>query len=267
MKFDGSATGGRPPLAYAWDFGDGGTSTDQSPNHTYQSVGEYLASLTVTDSKGNISQKSVSVTVKCPPLSGTASGTPRSGDAPLTVQFTGSASGGCPPVTYRWEFGDGGTSDGRNPNHTYEKSGDYSASLTITDSNGNTDREDFAVTVTEKFVPTPEKPVILEGVNFATNKADLRENAMRILDLVAASLIARPDVVVEVGGHTDADGSEQYNLNLSERRAKAVQDYLIKKGVPAAQLTYKGYGETQPIADNTTPEGKAKNRRVELRRM
>jgi outer membrane protein OmpA-like peptidoglycan-associated protein len=267
VRFDGSATGGRPPVTYDWNFGDGSTSAEQSPSHTYETVGEYLASFTVTDAKGKTSQDSVSVTVKCPTLAAMASVTPRSGSAPLTVQSSGSASGGCPPVAYSWDFGDGGTSPDQNPNHTFETPGDYKVALTVTDSKGNTDRKDFSVTVTEKFVPTVEKPVILEGVNFQTNKAILLENAQRILDLVAASLIAHPDVKVEIGGHTDADGSDQYNLKLSDKRANAVQDYLIKKGVPAAQLTAKGYGETQPIADNTTPDGKAKNRRVELKRM
>lgn len=267
VQFNGTASGGRPPVTYAWDFGDGATSTDQSPSHTYKDVGDYMASLTATDAKGNLSQSNVSLKVVCPPLTSTATGTPRSGSVPLTVQFDGSGSGGCPPVTYSWNFGDGGTSTEENPNHTYETMGEYTATLTVTDSKQNTISKNVSVTATEKYVPTPEKPVILEGVNFASNKAVLRENATRILDLVAQSLIDHPDVKVEIGGHTDSDGKDEYNLTLSEKRAKAVMDYLVKKGVPAEQLTFKGYGETQPIADNTTPEGKAQNRRVELKRM
>jgi outer membrane protein OmpA-like peptidoglycan-associated protein len=267
VQFHGSASGGRPPLTYAWDFGDGGTSSDQSPSHTYKTVGDYMAALTVTDSKGTTSQSTVSVTVSCPPVEGVAGAEPMTGTVPLSVQFTGSASGGCPPVTYNWDFGDGGTSAEQNPAHTYEKMGDYAVALTITDSKGNTTRKTVSVKATEEFVPTPEKPLVLEGVNFETNKAVLLPDAMQILDRVAASLIAHPDVKVEVGGHCDAVGSDAYNLKLSERRAKAVRDYLAKKGVPAEQLTSKGYGETQPIADNSTPEGRAKNRRVELKRM
>jgi len=267
VQFDGSATGGRLPLTYAWDFGDGGNSSEQSPSHTYETPGEYLATMVVTDDKGNISQNNVPVTVACPPLACVASGNPRTGDVPLAVQFDGSASGGCPPVTYSWDFGDGGTSAEQNPNHTYQTMGDFTASLTVTDSKQNTSRKTVAVSGTVPFVPTPEKPLILEGVNFLTNKAVLLENAKRILDYVATSLIAHPEVNVEIGGHTDADGSEKYNLKLSEQRAKAVLDYLVEKGVPATQLTSKGYGEAQPTADNTTDEGKAKNRRVELKRM
>ncbi len=267
VQFDGSVTGGCPEYTYLWNFGDGGTSAEQSPSHTYETVGDYAASVVITDSKGNTSQNTVSLTAACPPLACTASGTPTSGTIPLMIQFTGSADGGCPAVTYSWDFGDGDTSSEQNPSHTYEKMGTYTAALTATDSKGNTTRQAVSVQATDEFVPTTEKTVVLEGVNFESKQATLLGDAKLILDRVATSLIAHPDVKVEVGGHTDAVGSEAYNLNLSEKRAKAVMDYLTKKGVPAAQLTSKGYGESKPIADNGTPEGKAKNRRVELKRM
>jgi len=74
-------------------------------------------------------------------------------------------------------------------------------------------------------------------------------------------------VKVQVAGHTDNTGSAAYNLKLSDKRAKSVMDYLISKGVPASQLSEKGYGLTEPIGDNKTAEGRAQNRRVGLRRM
>ncbi|HKW14746.1 MAG TPA: OmpA family protein, partial [Candidatus Krumholzibacteria bacterium] len=112
-----------------------------------------------------------------------------------------------------------------------------------------------------------EKAIVLEGVHFQSSKAILLPESSEILDRVAEGLIAHPDVKVEVGGHTDSDGPAATNLKLSSKRADAVRDYLIKKGVPASQMTSKGYGETQPISDNKSPEGKAMNRRVELKRM
>jgi OOP family OmpA-OmpF porin len=84
---------------------------------------------------------------------------------------------------------------------------------------------------------------------------------------VAASLKTLPDVKVEVAGHCDWIGSEAYNQKLSIQRAEAVRDYLIKNGVKAESLTFIGYGETKPLADNKTDEGRALNRRVELRRI
>ncbi len=118
-----------------------------------------------------------------------------------------------------------------------------------------------------EFIPEPEKPVVLYGVHFESNKSVLTSDSKTILDQVAASLIERPDVKVEIGGHTDSQGSDAHNLKLSNARADAVMQYLISKGVKAGNLTAKGYGETQPIADNKTEEGRAKNRRVELKRV
>ncbi len=111
--------------------------------------------------------------------------------------------------------------------------------------------------------PAPEK-LVLEGVNFDNNSATLRPDANEILDKAAATLQKWGDVKVEVSGYTDSNNTDAYNLELSDRRANAVRDYLISKGVDATRLTAKGYGETNPIADNNTAEGRAKNRRVEL---
>jgi OOP family OmpA-OmpF porin len=71
-------------------------------------------------------------------------------------------------------------------------------------------------------------------------------------------------VVVEVAGHTDSVGSEEYNMGLSDRRANSVKDYLISQGITATRLTARGYGESQPVASNDTDAGRAQNRRVEL---
>jgi outer membrane protein OmpA-like peptidoglycan-associated protein len=106
---------------------------------------------------------------------------------------------------------------------------------------------------------------ILKGVNFDFDKSELRKDALPILDDVVAELNRYPDIKVEVGGHTDYVGTDEYNEGLSDRRAKAVMDYLISKGIDASRLSWKGYGESMPIADNKTAAGRALNRRVELR--
>ena len=108
------------------------------------------------------------------------------------------------------------------------------------------------------------KKLVLEGVNFDNDQATLRPEAMATLDQMAATLKEWGNVKVEVAGHTDARASDDYNMKLSERRANAVRDYLVSKGVAADRLTAKGYGESQPVADNETEEGRYKNRRVEL---
>ena len=107
--------------------------------------------------------------------------------------------------------------------------------------------------------------VVLRGVNFDLDSARLTPNAKTILDGVADALLASQGIKAEVGGHTSSEGSDNYNQILSESRAGAVQNYLVGRGIESGRLTVKGYGETTPIADNSTAEGRELNRRVELK--
>lgn len=116
------------------------------------------------------------------------------------------------------------------------------------------------------LIPT-KGSLILEGVNFETDSATLTAGAKAVLDKVAKSLKEWPEARVEIGGHTDSTGSASHNLQLSTRRASSVRDYLIGKGIDGSRLKSKGYGETVSIADNATREGRARNRRVELKRL
>jgi len=109
-----------------------------------------------------------------------------------------------------------------------------------------------------------EAVISLDGVHFDFDKSTLKPEAKAILDKAAALLDKHERVVVEVAGHTDSIGTEQYNQALSVRRANAVKDYLVSKGVKASRLSAKGYGESQPVASNDTEAGRAENRRVEL---
>ncbi|MET0363646.1 MAG: OmpA family protein [Sphingobium sp.] len=103
------------------------------------------------------------------------------------------------------------------------------------------------------------------SVTFATNEALIQPQFRPTLDNVAQVLSEYPKTYVDVMGHTDSDGAEAYNQTLSERRATSVADYLSGHGVNSARLATRGYGEMQPIASNETPEGKAQNRRVEIK--
>jgi OOP family OmpA-OmpF porin len=106
---------------------------------------------------------------------------------------------------------------------------------------------------------------VLKGVTFMNNSPELQPNAKTVLDGVAAELKNFPEVKVEIQGHSDSMGDDAHNLALSQKRAESVLTYLTMQGVPAAQLTAKGYGESAPIADNKTAAGRANNRRVELK--
>ncbi|MCA9518866.1 MAG: OmpA family protein [Myxococcales bacterium] len=111
----------------------------------------------------------------------------------------------------------------------------------------------------------PCEIVITQAVYFQYDKDIIKEESYAILDAVAAVLLSRTQIeLVQVEGHTDSDGPDDYNLDLSQRRAEAVVRYLTEKGVDAARMTPKGYGETRPIASNKAPSGRAKNRRVQF---
>lgn len=102
------------------------------------------------------------------------------------------------------------------------------------------------------------------GILFDVDKYDLREQAKRNLESLAVILNKYNDTNILLEGHTDSDGSDDYNMTLSERRARSVAAYLAENGVASGRMTAVGYGESQPIADNSTVQGKQANRRVEV---
>jgi len=106
---------------------------------------------------------------------------------------------------------------------------------------------------------------VIQGINFQTNSAVIKRNSFGVLDKAAQVLKDYPDVSLEIQGHTDDRGNDEFNKDLSQRRADSVKQYLEGKGIEAGRITAVGYGEEQPIADNKTSKGKAKNRRVEFK--
>jgi len=104
-----------------------------------------------------------------------------------------------------------------------------------------------------------------DGVTFDVGSSTLKPEFRATLDKVAQSLIQYPNSLVDVYGHTDSTGSDAFNQTLSESRARTVMNYLISRGVPAARLRSQGFGETMPVASNDTADGRAKNRRVEIK--
>jgi outer membrane protein OmpA-like peptidoglycan-associated protein len=103
-----------------------------------------------------------------------------------------------------------------------------------------------------------------QDITFAVDSFAVRPDLQRDLRAVAGNLQAYPNSVIQIVGHTDSDGEAGYNQTLSERRASAVADILLSSGVPYNRIQTYGRGETQPVASNLTPEGKAQNRRVEI---
>ncbi len=109
------------------------------------------------------------------------------------------------------------------------------------------------------------KAYVLRNIYFDYDKATLRPESKAELDRLVRILKENPTMVIEIGGHTDSDGSEEYNLRLSQARAEAVRNYLIRAGIDPKRLKAKGYGECCPVAPNDTPENKQKNRRTEFK--
>lgn len=116
-----------------------------------------------------------------------------------------------------------------------------------------------------KVEVTETEIIILEQVHFDFDKDTIKAESLPLLDQVAATILNNPHILLlEVQGHTDSKGSDAYNLDLSHRRVVSVVNYLISKGVEPERLVPMGYGETKPIASNSTASGRAKNRRVQF---
>jgi outer membrane protein OmpA-like peptidoglycan-associated protein len=118
---------------------------------------------------------------------------------------------------------------------------------------------------TLSFQFSPAKTFVLEDVNFETGKAVLEPESYTSLNELAAYLVRKADERIEIGGHTDNVGTAANNLKLSMERAIAVMNYIISKGIDPARLEAKGYGMTMPVESNKTEEGRAQNRRTEVK--
>jgi outer membrane protein OmpA-like peptidoglycan-associated protein len=113
--------------------------------------------------------------------------------------------------------------------------------------------------------PPVQKRIVLRGVNFDYDKAIIRADAWPVLDEAIATLQREGTITIVAEGHTDNRGTDAYNENLSLRRASAVRDYLIAGGIAPSRIQIQGFGESRPVASNDTDDGRAQNRRVELR--
>lgn len=112
---------------------------------------------------------------------------------------------------------------------------------------------------------TADQIVIHDKILFEVNKAVIRTESHALCDEIAQVIKDNPQIKqLSIEGHTDSDGGDKYNQSLSDKRAAAVMQYLVDHGIPQERLTSKGFGESKPLADNATAEGKEKNRRVEF---
>lgn len=111
----------------------------------------------------------------------------------------------------------------------------------------------------------PATAYTLDNVLFETGKANLKNSSFKAIDELASAMNAKKTMEIEIAGHTDNVGNKETNLKLSQERAEAVRTYLIKKGIEASRITAKGYGDTKPVANNSTEAGRQQNRRTEVK--
>ena len=185
----------------------------------------------------------------------------------------------CPTVAGDTANGCMSDSDGDGVNDDVDACPDVAGDLNGCpdgDGDGVADKDDKCPTVggvvgpdgCAKAVPTAALEVFtraLQGVNFRSGQAVLTNDSYGILDEVVSVMGQYPGLNVSIEGHTDSQGDDQKNMDLSSKRAQAVQAYLIEKGVSASRLRAVGYGELVPVGDNNTRAGRAQNRRVELK--
>ena len=188
---------------------------------------------------------------------------PTTGEANQVVSFDASESVDPEgdPLIYEWSFGDGTTQRVSWPQteHRFADARTYNVRLTVSDHEGASDTVSQAISIAQPIV-IPQPAIVL----FEFDSADLQADATAQLGEVVQTMKQQPTLAADVVGHTDSQGSEAYNLALSQRRAETVSDYLIASGVAASRVNTSWRGESEPAFPNTTSEFRELNRRVEI---
>ena len=181
----------------------------------------------------------------------------------VTLDATGSSDPDNDTLSYTWDFGDG-TPPTRTPSpraaHSYTRVGNYTAKVTVDDGRGGSCSASAPISISQKFVLADKGGKVL----FDFNKATLKPEAKTQLARVLQALKEQPGLQTHIVGHTDSVGSDAYNMKLSQQRAESVAAYLVQNGVPRQSIRADFRGEREPVAPNTTDEGRAQNRRVEI---
>jgi outer membrane protein OmpA-like peptidoglycan-associated protein len=162
-------------------------------------------------------------------------------------------------LQYKWDFGDGTTSNFTFPiaTHRYTAPGVYTVNLMVDDGKCEEVLAQQQVSIA--------RAVSMQGaIHFATDRATLTPESENILRPLRQQMQQLPNVVAEVSGHTDATGPVEYNRDLSQRRADAVKQFFVDGGIDPDRVTIVGLGESDPVAENTTAEGRRENRRVDI---
>jgi peptidoglycan-associated lipoprotein len=167
------------------------------------------------------------------------------------------------PLTYKWSAPTGTFTAPTAESTQWTapgQEGSVPLTVTVTDPRGAS----ASATVTAQVTRPPVKMFTFQDVHFDFDKYNLRPEAVKILDDAVVTLQQNPELRLTIEGHCDSIGTAEYNLALGERRANAARDYLVSRGIAANRFDTVSYGEERPKATNTTPEGRALNRRAAL---
>ncbi len=201
------------------------------------------------------------------PVAG-VSGGPFRGTAPLSVNLRAIAQDLDGEIAgYAWDLGDGARSTANSLSHTYRDPGQYTAELTVMDDRGLTATDSVLIIVEAPVAAPPpvlKRRASLSDMHFDFDSSGLRAEADPILQELLNELKDDQSLRVRISGYTDTSGQEIYNQSLSEARANSVARYLGERGINASRVEQRGFGQSSPIADNATREGRKQNRRVEL---
>ncbi len=252
------------PITYEWDFGDGTTGTGSTVRHRYAEQGTYVITVTASNVRSS-DERSLQVTVDrrtIPARIVSLSADDTTPEPHQTVRFTGQVEG-TEPISIEWDFGDGTTSHELHTQHAYAQTGEYTVTLTADNTEVAGEEGIHSRTIN---ISVREPEIILEldtMVNFNFDSAVLRPEAIPVLNEVVEILQTDTDIILaEVAGHTCDIGTTEYNQGLSERRARAVANYLIEQGIDEDRLVVIGYGEERPRVPNISIENRQQNRRV-----
>ena len=254
-------SGGKGPFNYKWEQGNA-----QGDNPSNLSAG--LHTVIVTDASGKSATASFELTepknlevalVKSRP---STTAETKNGSATIRVSGGTPISGGNSNYTYKWDNGETGASAEALPGGQH--------TVTVTDANGCTSELTFETKI--RIIPELSasnfragETINLNRIYFQTDSTSMDPSSLPTVDELFEFLQENQNIVIEVGGHTNGIPTHEYCDQLSTERAKSVAQYLVDKGIPASQLRYKGYGKRNPIATNSTEEGRAKNQRVEIK--
>ena len=247
-------SGGRAPYTYEWN-----NKSDQS-SIANLTAGEYK--VTVVDANGNRKISAYKIVGPAPLLITVKQDKAVSGSRRRDGVASAYAKGGAGGYIYEWSNGAMGPKANKLVRDDY--------SVTVTDQDGCTSEASISMKESANQALASAKlkkgqVIQLDKLYFEADSTDITARSVPMLDEVYDMLLRKPSTKIEVGGHTNNVPSEEYCDLLSTARAKSVADYLVAKGIPANQVSYKGYGKRAPLVSNDTARGRKRNQRVEIK--